>query len=330
MHKNKPSYESFLLMILQKHRFLTSKQKKILSISFIISISMLIGISTSFDIINSKNRIILATTTSTYDSGLLDYLLPTFERKSGISVDVLSVGTGYALETGRRGDADVLLVHSRTREDAFVSNGFGIHRVCIMYNDFILIGPLNDPASIQAKNITIAMTKLKDAGELGLIKFYSRGDGSGTHSKELSLWELVNFIPNSGIDNWYYETGTGMGITLIISDEKNGYTLIDRGTWLSAKDSVDLILLVEGEEILLNPYGAILINPETLAVRYDFALEFVAFLTSEEGQGLIASYRLNNETLFNPCFGHCNETHSCRTTETEIEFWKEHNGGYIG
>ncbi len=307
------------------------KKNKILSIVFILTISTLIGISTSFDLLHSKNRIILATTTSTYDSGLLDYLLPTFEEKSGISVDILSVGTGHALEAGRRGDADVLLVHSRTREDEFVSNGYGIHRACIMYNDFIIIGPSNDPASIQGKNISMAMMNLKSAGELGLIKFYSRGDGSGTNSKELSLWGLINYSTNSGIDGWYYETGAGMGNTLIVADENSGYTLIDRGTWLSTKDSVNLILLVEREEVLLNPYGAILVNPEiNLSVKYGLALEFVAFLTSKEGQELIGNYKLNNETLFFPSFGRGNETYGCSTTDVEIEFWREHNGNYIG
>ena len=307
------------------------KKNKILSIVFILTISTLIGISTSFDLLHSKNRIILATTTSTYDSGLLDYLLPTFEEKSGISVDILSVGTGHALEAGRRGDADVLLVHSRTREDEFVSNGYGIHRACIMYNDFIIIGPSNDPASIQGKNISMAMMNLKSAGELGLIKFYSRGDGSGTNSKELSLWGLINYSTNSGIDGWYYETGAGMGNTLIVADENSGYTLIDRGTWLSTKDSVNLILLVEREEGLLNPYGAILVNPEiNLSVKYGLALEFVAFLTSKEGQELIGNYKLNNETLFFPSFGRGNETYGCSTTDVEIEFWREHNGNYIG
>jgi tungstate transport system substrate-binding protein len=308
-----------------------NKKNKILSIVFILTISTLIGISTSFDLLHSENRIILATTTSTYDSGLLDYILPAFEEKSGISVDTLSVGTGYALETGRRGDADVLLVHSRTREDEFVSNGYGIHRACIMYNDFIIIGPSNDPAIIQGKNISMAIMNLKSVGELGLIKFYSRGDGSGTNSKELSLWDLINHTPNSGIDDWYYETGTGMGNTLIVADENSGYTLIDRGTWLSTKDSVNLILLVEGEEVLLNPYGAILVNPEiNLSVKYDLALEFVAFLTSKEGQELIGNYKLNNETLFFPSFGHGNEIYGCSTTDAEIEFWREHNGNYIG
>ena len=308
-----------------------NKKNKIFSIVFILIISTLIGISTSFDILHSRNRIILATTTSTYDSGLLDYILPTFEKDSGILVDILSVGTGHALETGRRGDADVLLVHSRTREDDFVSSGYGIHRACIMYNDFIIIGPSNDPASIQGENISVTMTNLMNAGELGLIKFYSRGDGSGTNSKEMMLWDVINNTPNSGIDGWYYETGAGMGNTLIVADENNGYTLIDRGTWLSTKDSVNLILLVEGEDILLNPYGAILVNPEiNLSVKYDLALELVAFLTSKEGQELINSYKLNNETLFFSSFGHGNETYGCSTTDTEIEFWREYNGNYIG
>jgi len=308
-----------------------NKKNKILSIVLILTISTLIGISTSFDILHSRNRIILATTTSTYDSGLLDYLIPSFEERSGILVDILSVGTGYALESGRRGDADVLLVHSRIREDEFISNGYGIHRACIMYNDFIIIGPSNDPANIQGENISVVMTNLKNAGESGLIKFYSRGDGSGTNSKELSLWDLINNTPNSGIDSWYFETGAGMGNTLIVADENNGYTLIDRGTWLSTKDSVNLILLVEGEDFLLNPYGAILVNPEiNLSVRYDLALEFVAFLTSKEGQELISSYKLNNETLFFPSFGHGNETYGCSTTDTEIEFWREYNGNYTG
>ena len=308
-----------------------NKKNKILSIVLILTISTLIGISTSFDILHSRNRIILATTTSTYDSGLLDYLIPSFEERSGILVDILSVGTGYALETGRRGDADVLLVHSRIREDEFISNGYGIHRACIMYNDFIIIGPSNDPANIQGENISAAMTNLKNAGESGLIKFYSRGDGSGTNSKELSLWDLINNTPNSGIDSWYFETGAGMGNTLIVADENNGYTLIDRGTWLSTKDSVNLILLVEGEDILLNPYGAILVNPEiNLSVKYDLALEFVAFLTSKEGQELISSYKLNNETLFFPSFGHGNKIYGCSTTDTEIEFWREYNGNYTG
>ncbi len=308
-----------------------NKKNKIFSIVFILTISTLIGISTSFDILHSRNRIILATTTSTYDSGLLDYILPTFEKDSGILVDILSVGTGHALETGRRGDADVLLVHSRTREDDFVSSGYGIHRACIMYNDFIIIGPSNDPAGIQGENISVAMTNLMNTGELGLIKFYSRGDGSGTNSKEMMLWDVINNTPNSGIDGWYYETGAGMGNTLIVADENNGYTLIDRGTWLSTKDSVNLILLVEGEDILLNPYGAILVNPEiNLSVKYDLALELVAFLTSKEGQELISSYKLNNETLFFSSFGHGNETYGCSTTDTEIEFWREYNGNYIG
>lgn len=311
-------------------RLLTNKQKKAFFITGIVIISTFMVISTSIDIVSSKNRLTLATTTSTYDSGLLDYLLPVFEENFGIIVDVLSVGTGQALETARRGDADVLFVHSRVREDEFIANGYGIHRVCIMYNDFIIIGPDSDPAHIKGENITITMTNLKSAGETGLIKFYSRGDYSGTHSKELSLWSLIDFDPNPGIDQWYLETGSGMGNTLIIADENNGYSLIDRGTWLSAI-GISLILLIEGDKLLINPYGAIIVNPETLlTVKYDLALNFVGFLTSKKGQDLIGAYRKNNETLFFPSFGHCNEIHGCPTTDIEIEFWKEYNGGYIG
>lgn len=312
------------------YRLLTNKQKKAFFITGIVIISTFMVISTSIDIVSSKNRLILATTTSTYDSGLLDYLLPVFEENFGIIVDVLSVGTGQALETARRGDADVLLVHSRVREDKFIANGYGIHRVCIMYNDFIIIGPVSDPAHIKGENITTTMTNLKSAGEAGLIKFYSRGDYSGTHSKELGLWALIDFDPNPGIDQWYLETGSGMGNTLIIADENNGYSLIDRGTWLSAI-GISLILLIEGDKLLINPYGAIIVNPETLlTVKYDLALNFVGFLTSKMGQDLIGAYRKNNETLFYPSFGHCNEIHGCPTTDIEIEFWKKYNGGYIG
>jgi tungstate transport system substrate-binding protein len=314
-----------------KVRNLSKKQKKAIGISAIVILTGILGIFMAIEIIRAQNRIILATTTSTYDSGLLDYLLPTFEERSGISVEILAVGTGQALETAQRGDADLLLVHSRIKEDQFLADGNGIHRACIMYNDFIIIGPTSDPANIQGENVSITMTKLKSAGELGTIKFYSRGDNSGTYSKELNLWANISFTPDSGTDSWYFETGAGMGDTLSISNQNNGYTLIDRGTWLYLKSNVDLISLVEGEEILLNPYGAILVNPELHpAVKYELALKFIAFLTSKEGQDLIGAYKINNEILFNPAFGRGNETHNCPTTAEEIAFWKQHNGGYEG
>lgn len=312
--------------------FLTKKQKQGLFITAIILTGGIITVFTVLEIINSQNRIILATTTSTYDSGLLDYLIPTFEQQTGITVEILSVGTGQAIAIAQRGDADVLLVHSRSKEDLFMTDGYGIHRTCVMYNDFIVVGPTADPAGVLGDNLTAALTKLNASGELGTIKFYSRGDNSGTYYKELALWAQIGLVPDSTIQTiWYFETGAGMGDTLTITDQNDGYTLIDRGTWLSAKDNVNLKLLVEGDEVMLNPYGAIAVNPAlNSSIKYDKAKTFIAFLVSEQGQTLIGAYRKNNEVLFHPAFGKCNETHSCPTTATEIAFWKDLNGGYIG
>jgi len=311
---------------------LKKKQKQAILITAIVLTGGLITIFTIAEIIRSQNRIVLATTTSTYDSGLLDYLIPTFEQQTGITVEILSVGTGMAIEIAQRGDADVLLVHSRAKEDLFVSEGYGIHRTCVMYNDFIVVGPTADPSGILGDNITDALTKLNASGELGNIKFYSRGDNSGTHNKELALWALIGLVPDPAVQTtWYFETGAGMGDTLTITDQNDGYTLIDRGTWLSAKDNVDLKLLVEGDEVMLNPYGAIAVNPAlNSSIKFDKAKTFIAFLVSEQGQTLIGAYRKNNEILFHPAFGKCNETHSCTTTSSEVAFWKYHNGGYIG
>ncbi len=276
----------------------------------------------------SDKKIILATTTSTYDSGLLDYLLPEFTEKTDIKVDILSVGTGQAIAYGESGDCDVILVHSRSMEDDFVNEGYGVDRTCVMYNDFIIVGPSSDPAGINGKNVTVAMTNLKATGEATNCEFYSRGDGSGTHSKELTLWDN---IPDAETDTWYKETGSGMGDTLSIADNKDEYTLVDRGTWFSAKDSLNLVVHVEGDIILLNPYGAIAINADLHEhVKYSSAKEFIGFLVSKEGQILIADFRKNNEVLFNPCFGKCNETHGCSTTEDEINYWKDFNDGYLG
>ena len=310
---------------------LGKKAKWALILLAIAIIGSLLFIFPLIDLINSQNRITLATTTSTYDSGLLDYLLPTFEQKTRIKVDIVSVGTGQALEIGKRGDADVLLVHSRVKENEFIANGYGVHRVCVMYNDFIIVGPSSDPAGIKNQNITTAMENLKSAGDAGKIKFYSRGDDSGTYSKELELWALINFTPRTLTDKWYFETGAGMGTTITITNENDGYTLIDRGTWLAMKDSLSLIVLVEGDQILINPYGAILINPSLYPdVKYDKAIKFVGFLVSEEGQNLIGSFTKNGEQLFHPIFGHCNETLGCNTTSEEVNFWKKYNGGYTG
>ncbi len=308
-----------------------SKKKRALIIIGIIFISGLVGAYTAIEFVQSQNRIILATTTSTYDSGLLDYIIPVFEEKYGLTVEVLSVGTGQALEMGEKGDADVLLVHARSLEDDFVDDGFGVHRACIMYNDFIIIGPSSDPAGILGKNITKAMDKLKSAGESNTAKFYSRGDNSGTHTKELNLWSLIGFTPDTSKSDWYLETGAGMGDTLKISNDNNGYTLIDRGTWLASKKNVGLIDLVEGEKILLNPYGAIAVNPKVNPnVKYDYAMKLIAFLVSEEGQELIGDFRKEGEKLFRPAFGKCDDIYDCPTTEEEVDYWKEYNGGYTG
>lgn len=315
--------------------FLVNNKKALIILLILITA----GISTTFTILEvfrSKNRLILATTTSTNDSGLLDYILAEFDKSNGVIVDVLSVGTGQALEIGQRGDADVLLVHSREREDEFIDNSYGIHRACVMYNDFIIVGPSSDPAEIMGlDNISTIMNRIKAGGESGNTTFYSRGDGSGTHSKELSLWRLIGLTPNPS-SGWHVETGDGMGNTLMITNQDSsnrGYTLVDRGTWLFTKDSLNFLdlLVEEVDEILLNPYGAIPINPEVHShVNYDLALKFVGFLVSKKGQELIGNYTVNNEKLFNPSFGFCNTTHSCDTTVEEINFWTQYNGGYLG
>ncbi|MBY9007295.1 MAG: substrate-binding domain-containing protein [Candidatus Lokiarchaeota archaeon] len=306
---------------------------------FLLVIIVTAGLTTTFiilELFRAKNRIILATTTSTNDSGLLDYILPEFIKNTNIEVDVLSVGTGQALEIGQRGDVDVILVHSREREDLFVNNSYGVYRTCVMYNDFIIIGPSTDPAGIMGiDNISTVMNRLKAGGISGNITFYSRGDGSGTHSKELSLWDLINFTPSHS-SGWYVETGEGMGTTLTITNQDNeneGYTLVDRGTWLFTKNNLNyLIALSEAiDEILLNPYGVIPINPILHPyVKYEFVLEFIGFLVSQDGQDLINDYTVNGEKLFNASFGSCNETFSCETTEEEISFWSQYNGGYLG
>ena len=308
-----------------------SKRNKAMILVITISFATIVGAYMVLEYAHSQNRIILATTTSIYDSGLLDYLIPVFERQYRISVEVLSVGTGQALEAGERGDVDVLLVHAREKEDDFIDDDYGVHRVCVMYNDFIIIGPKSDPAGINGKNVTSAMNKLKNSGKAGTIKFYSRGDDSGTHIKELKLWKLIGFTPDTSKDDWYFETGSGMGNTLTVTDDNEGYTLIDRGMWLSSKNRFGLTDLVYGEEILLNPYGAIAVNPEVNQnVKFDHAKTFIGFLVSEEGQELIKDFRKNDEILFKPAFGICDKIYSCPTTDDEVDFWEDYNGEYSG
>ncbi len=299
------------------------------------------------DILNAQNpkRITLATTTSTYDSGLLDYLLSKFTEQTGIKIRVLSVGTGQAIAYGQSGDVDVILVHSRSREDAFVNDSggqmpYGIHRACVMYNDFLIVGHSSNPANLQLDdNITAVMSKLK----LGMTEghnttFYSRGDNSGTHSKELILWSQIAWDPTTAGTNYYKDVGAGMGDTLLITynDANNrGYTLVDRGTWLTFNDTYTILNIlaesVEGEDILLNPYGVIPVNPVLHPhVKFVSACRFVGFITSPYGQALIDAYRKNNAVLFHACFGTCNETHDCSTTDDEIVIWTPYQSEFAG
>ncbi len=243
--------------------------------------------------------IILATTTSTYDSGLLDFLNPIFTEKTGLEVQVVSQGTGAALESGARGDADVLLVHDRTSELVLVEKGAFVDRYDVMYNDFIIVGPADDPAGIMdVESVVDAFNLIADGGH----NFISRGDDSGTHSMELRLWERAAIYPAG--QNWYLSIGQGMGDTLIMANEQLGYSMTDRGTYMAMKDNLDLEIALEGDPFLLNQYGVMAVNPDEHShVKYDYALMYIEFLMSEEGQELINSYQVNGETLFFPGYG---------------------------
>jgi tungstate transport system substrate-binding protein len=242
-----------------------------------------------------QDRVRLATTTSTENSGLLDYLLPEFTQAYGIPVDVVAVGTGAALELGRNGDADLVMVHARNLEDQFVAEGYGVNRRDIMYNDFVILGPPSDPAGIaSARNAAQAMDRIAGSG----AQFISRGDNSGTHNRELQLWASAEVDPSGG---WYREVGQGMGAVITIANEEEAYTLADRGTFLSYRSDIDLDVLVEGDPALFNPYGVIAVNPELYPDNnYVGAMALISFLTSPEGQDLIGRYRVEGDVLFTP------------------------------
>jgi tungstate transport system substrate-binding protein len=239
--------------------------------------------------------ITLASTTSTQNSGLYDYLLPLFTAKTGIEVRVISVGTGQAITIAKNGDADVLLVHHRPSEDAFVADGYGIERRDVMYNDFVIIGPKSDPATVSNQ------TKVSDG--LNVINetrslFISRGDESGTHKREKDLWAKAGIVPTG---NWYRDIGAGMGAALNMASSVNAYTLSDRGTWLSFGNKGDLDLLLSGDEALFNPYGIILVNPAKHPyVKIDMARSFSDWMVSDEGQNAIGAFTVQNLQLFCP------------------------------
>ncbi len=246
-----------------------------------------------------EKSIVVASTTSTQDSGLFDHILPLFKAKTGIDVKVISQGTGQALDTGRRGDADVVFVHARPQEEKFVADGFGVKRFAVMYNDFILVGPNSDPAGVKgSKDIVAALTAIKNKA----APFISRGDKSGTHAAELALWKAAA-IDIAGADKgpWYREIGQGMGAALNTASAMNAYVLADRGTWLSFKNRGELGIVVEGDKKLFNQYGVMLVNPEKHAhLKKDMGQVFIDWLVSPEGQKAIAEYKINGQQLFFP------------------------------
>ena len=243
----------------------------------------------------AQERLRLATTTSTENSGLLGVLLPPFEEQFGLKVDVIAVGTGKALKLGENGDVDVVLVHARQLEDAFVENGFGVNRRDVMYNDFVVVGPKEDPAGIEEK--TAAAAVFRALGE-AKTPFISRGDNSGTHQNEKQLWQAAKVEPKG---SWYMAAGQGMGAVLKIADEKRGYTLTDRGTLLAYADQLDLVVLFEGVPELFNPYGIIAVNPAVHPhVQYAQAMQLIEWMTSPQGRQYIASYKKNGRNLFFP------------------------------
>jgi tungstate transport system substrate-binding protein len=241
--------------------------------------------------------IVVASTTSTQDSGLFGHILPMF-KATGIDVKVVAQGTGQALDTGRRGDADVVFVHAKPAEEKFLSEGFGVKRYPVVYNDFILVGPKGDPAGVKgSKDIAAALTAIKAKG----ADFVSRGDKSGTHQAEINLWKVAGVDIAKDKGPWYKEIGQGMGAALNTASASNAYVLADRGTWLSFKNRGDLVIAVEGDKRLFNQYGVMLVNPEKHAnVKKDLGQQFIDWLVSAEGQKAIAEYKINGEQLFYP------------------------------
>ena len=242
--------------------------------------------------------IVISSTTSTQDSGLFGHILPLFKAKTGIDVKVVSQGTGQALDTGRRGDADVVFVHAKSAEEKFLSEGFSLKRYPVMYNDFVLIGPNGDPASIKgSKDIVAALKTIKDKG----APFISRGDRSGTHIAEINLWKVAGIDIEKDKGPWYKSIGQGMGAALNTASASNAYVLADRGTWLSFKNRGDLVVSVEGDNRLFNQYGVMLVNPAKHPnVKKEMGQAFIDWLVSPEGQKAIADYKIGGQQLFFP------------------------------
>lgn len=241
--------------------------------------------------------IIVASTTSTQDSGLFGYLLPIVKEKTGVEVKVLAQGTGQALDTARRGDADVVFVHARSAEEKFLAEGFGVKRYPVMYNDFVVIGPKDDPAGIRGRDVIAGLQAIQAKG----ASFISRGDRSGTHIAELKLWNDAGIDIAKARGSWYKEIGQGMGAALNMASASNAYVLSDRGSWLAFKNRGDLAILVAGDKRLFNQYGVMLVNPaKHPAVKKEAGQRFIDWLVSPEGQGAIAGYKVDGQQLFYP------------------------------
>jgi tungstate transport system substrate-binding protein len=244
-----------------------------------------------------EKSIVVASTTSTQDSGLYGYLLPIVKAKTGIVVKVLAQGTGQALDTARRCDADVVVVHAKSAEEKFLAEGYGVRRYPVMYNDFILIGPKNDPAGVKSKDILSALQTIKAKA----APFISRGDRSGTNIAELALWKDAGVEIMKDKGPWYKEIGQGMGAALNMASASNAYVLSDRGTWLAFQNRGDLAILVEGDKRLFNQYGVMAVNPAKCpSAKKDLGQQFIDFLISPEGQKVIAGYKINGQQLFYP------------------------------
>jgi tungstate transport system substrate-binding protein len=266
----------------------------LLAVTAIAALSMASGFA-------QDRSIVVASTTSTEDSGLFGHILPLFKAKTGIEVKVVARGTGQALDMARRGDADVVFVHAKAAEEKFLSEGFGVKRYPVMYNDFILVGPKADPAGIRgSKDIVAALKTIKQKGS----PFISRGDNSGTHIAELALWKLAGIDIAAEKGSWYKDIGQGMGAALNTAASIDAYVLSDRGTWLSFNNKRNLVIAVEGDKRLFNQYGVMLVNPQKYPnVKKELGQQFIDWLISPEGQAAIASYKINGEQLFYPNAG---------------------------
>jgi tungstate transport system substrate-binding protein len=252
----------------------------------------------AFAVPAQERFITVASTTSTEQSGLFGFILPIFEKRTGIQVRVVALGTGQALDLARRGDADVVFVHAKAAEEKFLAEGHGVKRFPVMYNDFVLIGPKSDPAKVGGgKDIVVALNTIRSAQ----APFVSRGDRSGTHMAELALWKAAGIDLDKAKGPWYRDTGQGMGPALNTAASMNAYLIADRGTWLAFKNRGDLTILVEGDKRLFNQYGVMLVNPEKHpAVKKDLGQTFIDWVISPDGQNAIARYKIGGEQLFFP------------------------------